>query len=66
MAWTMLYKLTYQVYTIEYVPGIFIPLGYHRICAMDIYPSWAKKWRCEERKKAFWACAKSTYERQLK
>ncbi|XP_065855114.1 uncharacterized protein [Euphorbia lathyris] len=30
------------------------------MCARHVYAAWAKKWRGEERKKAFWACAKST------
>lgn len=43
-----------------------LPKVHHRMCARHIYAAWAKKWRGEERKIAFWACAKSTFERQLR
>ena len=38
----------------------------HRMCARHIYAAWSKKWKGEERKIAFWECAKSTYVQQLK
>ena len=36
------------------------------MCARHIYANWTKKWRGQDRKKAFQACAKSTYPQQLK
>ncbi|XP_050233824.1 uncharacterized protein LOC126682258 [Mercurialis annua] len=37
-----------------------LPQAEHRRCARHVYANWAKKWRGDERKKAFWSCAKAT------
>lgn len=42
-----------------------LPEVYHRMCARHIYANWAKKWRGEERKLAFWAASKSTFIAEL-
>lgn len=36
------------------------------MCARHIYANWAKKWRGEERRLAFWNCAKKTFPQELK
>lgn len=38
----------------------------HRECARHILANWAKTWNGVERRQAFWRCAKSTFEAQLK
>lgn len=37
----------------------------HRHCARHIYCNWAKKWRGEEPKMHFWACARSTFQEEF-
>ena len=50
------------------VPAIcdILPQAEHRMCARHILANWAKKWRGAERRKAFWKCARSTFEAELK
>ena len=43
-----------------------LPKAEHRKCARHIYANWAKKWRGEERKIAFWNYTRSTYPQELK
>lgn len=43
-----------------------LPEAEHRMCARHVYAAWAKKWKGEERKIAFWNCARSTFENDLK
>ncbi|XP_042018886.1 uncharacterized protein LOC121766685 [Salvia splendens] len=43
-----------------------LPEVEHRMCARHVYAAWAKKWKGEERKIAFWKCARSTFENDLK
>ena len=38
----------------------------HRMCARHIFANWAKKWRGEDRRLAFWVATKSTFKEQLK
>lgn len=43
-----------------------LPNVEHRMCARHVYAAWAKKWKGKERKLAFWNCARSTLENDLK
>ena len=36
------------------------------MCARHIYANWAKRWRGEDRKIAFWNCARATWVPDLK
>ncbi|XP_070047328.1 uncharacterized protein [Nicotiana tomentosiformis] len=43
-----------------------LTMAEHRMCARHILANWSKKWRGIARRNAFWRCAKSTYEAELK
>ncbi|XP_019240445.1 PREDICTED: uncharacterized protein LOC109220426 [Nicotiana attenuata] len=43
-----------------------LPNAEHRICARHIWSNWKQKWKTEERRKKFWACARALFEAYLK
>ncbi|KAK9168867.1 hypothetical protein Syun_001007 [Stephania yunnanensis] len=45
---------------------LVLPEAERRRCARHVYANWAKKWRGEERKIAFWNCARATTVPELK
>ena len=51
---------------LEAAMKIKLPNVEHRMCARHIYANWAKKQRGEERKIAFWNCARATFNEDLK
>ncbi|KAH0652610.1 hypothetical protein KY289_030288 [Solanum tuberosum] len=38
----------------------------HKMCARHILTNWSQNWRGIERRKKFWACARSTFEAEVK
>ncbi|XP_070057671.1 uncharacterized protein [Nicotiana tomentosiformis] len=49
----------------QYVDEL-MPNAEHRICARHIWSNWKPKWKYEERRKKFWACARASFEAFLK
>ncbi|XP_070023429.1 uncharacterized protein LOC142174680 [Nicotiana tabacum] len=43
-----------------------LPNAEHRICARHIWSNWKQKWKGEEKRKKFWAYARSSFEAYLK
>ncbi|XP_019255044.1 PREDICTED: uncharacterized protein LOC109233618 [Nicotiana attenuata] len=43
-----------------------LPNAEHRMCARHIWSNWKQKWKGEERRKKFWACARASFEAYLK
>ncbi|XP_019236079.1 PREDICTED: uncharacterized protein LOC109216384 [Nicotiana attenuata] len=43
-----------------------LPNVEHRMCARHIWSNWKQKWKGEERRKKFWACARASFEAYLK
>ena len=45
---------------------ILLPNAERRMCARHIWANWQKRWRGEERRKAFWRCSKASFEVKLR
>nr|XP_016486104.1 PREDICTED: uncharacterized protein LOC107806465 [Nicotiana tabacum] len=43
-----------------------LPNAEHKMCTRHIWSNWKQKWKGEERRKKFWACAKASFEAYLK
>ncbi|KAL3381480.1 hypothetical protein AABB24_001550 [Solanum stoloniferum] len=43
-----------------------LPKCEHRMCARHILANWSKNWKGVEERKRFWACARSTFEAELR
>ena len=45
---------------------VLLPNIERRMCARHIWANWQKRWRGEERRKAFWRCSKASFEVKLR
>ena len=45
---------------------VLLPNAERRMCARHIWANWQKRWRGEERRKAFWRCSKASFEVKLR
>ena len=45
---------------------VLLPNAERRMCARHIWANWQKRWRGEERRKAFWRCSKASIEVKLR
>ncbi|KAH0764063.1 hypothetical protein KY290_020136 [Solanum tuberosum] len=51
---------------LEVAVEVLLPNAERRMCARHIWANWQKRWRGEERRKAFWRCAKASFEVKLR
>nr|XP_025884588.1 uncharacterized protein LOC101247704 [Solanum lycopersicum] len=51
---------------LEVAVEVLLPNAERRMCARHIWANWQKRWRGEERRKAFWRCSKASFEVKLR
>ncbi|KAH0730497.1 hypothetical protein KY289_001685 [Solanum tuberosum] len=51
---------------LEVAVKVLLPNDERRMCARHIWANWQKRWRGEEKRKAFWRCAKASFEVKLR
>ena len=61
----MLFFFALQLQGLIAVVDELFPECEHRMCARHILANWSQNFRGIERRKKFWACARSTFEAQL-